>query len=71
MHLSAGWLAFIDLNRLTLAGIIGAVWLTLRGFLATLDTAGEFARPVKTRVGNVRRPVLNADEAEFTGPVKP
>ena len=42
LHSSAEWLALIGLIRLTLAGIIGRVWLTLCGFLATLDTAGEF-----------------------------
>ncbi len=41
LHSSAGWLALMGLNRLTLAGIIGCIWFALRGFLATFDTVKE------------------------------
>jgi len=40
LHLSAVGRDLIGLNRLTLAGIIGCVWLTLGGLLATLDDSG-------------------------------
>ena len=40
LHSSAGWLALIGLNRLTLAGIIGAVWLTLGDFRRTIGATG-------------------------------
>ena len=42
------------------------------GFLSKeRDTVGEFAWPVRMRVGKLRRPVLHAGEAGSTGPAKP
>ena len=37
---SAGWLALIGLNRLTLGGIIGSIWLALRDFGRRLSGTG-------------------------------
>ncbi len=41
------------------------------GGAGAANTVGEFARPVRTRAGDLRRPVLDAIEAGSTGPVTP
>ncbi len=49
MHLSAVGRDLIGLNRFTLAGIIGGVWLTLGGFLATFGEARDVVADVGLR----------------------